>query len=89
MKEKLYKIINNYGINNQQRKLQEEIFELQEAITLYEQDKRITKNHIIEELADANVLLKQIQLFYEINDEQIRKIMEFKVNRTLERINEE
>lgn len=32
MKEKLLKIINHYGVNNQQRKLAEEHFELQEAI---------------------------------------------------------
>ena len=36
MDEQLLKIINHYGINNQQRKLEEEIFELQEAITIYE-----------------------------------------------------
>lgn len=36
MEEKLLKIINHYGVNNQQRKLQEEVFELQEAIYDYE-----------------------------------------------------
>ena len=33
MKEKLLNIINHYGLENQQRKLQEEVFELQEVIT--------------------------------------------------------
>ena len=32
MYENLWKIIEHYGINNQQRKLEEEVFELQEAI---------------------------------------------------------
>ena len=37
-KKKLLKIINHYGVNNQQRKLTEEVFELQEAITLHEKE---------------------------------------------------
>lgn len=32
MEEKLLKIINNYGVDNQQRKLAEEVFEFQEAV---------------------------------------------------------
>lgn len=36
MEEKLLKIINHYGVNHQQRKLQEEVFEFQEAIVKYE-----------------------------------------------------
>lgn len=36
MKEKFKKIISFYGINHQQRKFQEEVFELQEAINKYE-----------------------------------------------------
>lgn len=37
MKENLLKIINNYGISNQLKKLSEETFELQEAIIKLEQ----------------------------------------------------
>lgn len=33
MKEKCLEIINHYGVDKQQRKLQEEVFELQEVIT--------------------------------------------------------
>ena len=64
MKEDLLKIIEHFGINNQQRKLQEEMFELQEAILKYENAKVIFgKNstleveHIIEEIADCLILL--------------------------------
>lgn len=38
MQEKLLTIINHYGVNAQQRQLQEEVFELQEAITLQEKE---------------------------------------------------
>lgn len=37
-KKNLLKIINYYGVNNQQRKLTEEVFKLQEAITLHEKE---------------------------------------------------
>ena len=36
MNEKLLKNINHYGVNHQQRKLQEEVFELQEAVSKYQ-----------------------------------------------------
>ena len=36
MEKDLLKIIEHFGVNNQQRKLQEEVFELQEIILDYE-----------------------------------------------------
>ena len=93
MKEDLLKIINHYGINLQQRKLVEEIFELQEAITVYEYDVSnflgiATKDHIAEEIADVMVLLNQFKAYYEIPNETILTFMRGKVNRQLERIKE-
>lgn len=100
MKEKLLKIIEHYGVNNQQRKLMEEIFELQESITIHELKSSAeyeipltelvdTRYHIIEELADCLVILKQFQHYYEITDEQIEGIMNYKIDRQLERIKNE
>ena len=102
MRDKLLQIINRYGINNQQRKLQEEVFELQEAIIKYEDyayenyDYGVGKvewgkwrEHIAEEIADVMVMLKQFQYFYGITDGKIEKVMEFKVDRQLERIEKE
>ena len=34
------------------------------------------------------VLLKQIQYYYEVDDQEIQAVMEEKVNRTLKRIDE-
>lgn len=99
MKDKLLQIINHYGINNQQRKLQEEVFELQEAITNYEDayeanqiyegnDYNIPKfiEHIEEELGDVLNILEEIQLFYGISNLDGRYS---KIDRQLKRMEEE
>lgn len=91
MKEDLLKIINKYGINNQQRKLQEEIFELQEAIIEYELDETglETKKHIEEEFADVCVILEQFKAHYNLDNDKIVDIMYKKIERQLERISKE
>ena len=93
MKDKLLKIVQHYGIEHQQRKLEEEVFELQQAITNCEwassEYGRCSKSNIIEELADTQVMLKQFQYYYEITDDEIEEIMQFKVDRQLERIEKE
>lgn len=97
MKGKILEIINHYGINHQQRKLEEEVFELQEAIIEFECDEckyydkvieEYTK-HIAEEIADCMVLLKQFQAYYNISSETIKEIMISKIERQLERIKNE
>lgn len=55
MKEKSLKIIEHFGVNNQQRKLQEEVFELQEAITKHE-----NKNPIITAIDTLNKAVNNI-----------------------------
>lgn len=47
------------------------------------------KDHIKEEIADVMVMLKQFQLFYDIPTTEIKDIMNFKINRTIDRIKEE
>lgn len=51
--------------------------------------KDIKKEHIKEEIADVMVLLKQIQLHYNISSDEIKEVMRFKIDRTLKRITEE
>lgn len=109
MREEYLKIFDTYGINNQQRKLAEETFELQEAILEYQNfidysptdASSIEVNgdiftmpkygkylieHILEEIADVMVLLEQFIEYYNIDRFDIAKIMEQKVKRTLERM---
>ena len=102
MRDKLLQIINRYGIEHQQRKLEEEVFELQQAITNYEDayeanqiyegnDYNIPKfrEHIEEELADVMVMLEQFVVYYDIEDAQIEQIMCNKIRRQLERMKSE
>lgn len=101
MYENLWKIIEHYGINNQQRKLEEEVFELQEAIMElqhyeeyacdfdYQTTLKKQKEHIAEELADVLVMLEQFRLYYGLSCEEIAKIFWSKVDRQLERIKNE
>lgn len=98
MKNKLLKIINNYGVNNQLRKFNEEAFELQEAIIKCEWDKftRVIQepynkfeNNIAEEIADCFVMLEQFRLYYNISKDKIKTIMEYKINRQIDRIKKE
>ena len=85
MKKDLLKIIKYYGINNQQRKLMEEIFELQEAITKDELG-FYNKEHIAEEIADCYVILEQFRHYYIISDDEILENMEFKIDRQIKRM---
>lgn len=90
MNGKLKMIINHYGVNAQQRQLVEEVFELQEAIIQYEKPRRYhSKEHIAEEIADVMVMLKQFQLYYDISTEEIEKIMQYKVDRQIKRIEDD
>lgn len=91
MEEKLLKIINHYGINNQLRKLNEEVFELEEAIIngeLLDLDDE-TVNHITEEIADCMVILSQFKEYYDIDGRGILRIMNEKIERQLGRIENE
>lgn len=94
MKEELLERINYFGIENQTMKFGEEADELKIAIAEYECLKQFVggsrakqlKEHIAEEIADNLALLKQFQLFYGIEDEDIKRWLKFKNKRTNERI---
>lgn len=85
MKEDLFKIINTYGVMPQLKYFQSEVFELGEAI-IKEQYGEDDINHIVEEIADVTVMLKQFQYYYGISDEEIEDVMKQKIERQLKRI---
>ena len=94
MQGDLLKIIKHYGVNAQQRQFAEEVFELQEAITAYENDYEGLNmgndtNHIAEEIADVAVLLNQFIDYYDLDSEKIQEIANYKIRRQLERIKNE
>lgn len=94
-KEKLLKIIDTYGINHQLKKLNEETFEVTEAILEYETGLYVdsinscNKNCIAEEIADVLVMLEQFKLYYNIKNEDIIKVMDYKIDRQIKRIESE
>lgn len=88
MEEKLLKIINHYGVMHQLKYFQSEVFELNEAIikaeNIFEPIQDI--DHITEEIADVMVFIFQFKKYYCIDDTEILKIMNEKIERQLNRI---
>ena len=103
MKKDLLKIINHYGVLPQLKYFQSEVFELNEAIIRYEEfnnhigdlevydidETEIKKEHIAEEIADCLVIINQFVEYYNIQESDIYMIMEQKIDRQLERLNNE
>ena len=99
MKEDLLKIINYYKVIPQLKYFQSEVFELNEAIikkeieycfgeTTVKMDE-YNKNNIAEGIADCYAMLEQFRLYYDISDMKVKDIMINKIDRQLERINNE
>lgn len=101
MKDKLLHIIKKYGVIPQLKYFQSEVFELNEAIITFEKeypycdniiDKgyiEAIKNNIAQEIADCYVMIEQFRLYYDISNDKIKEIMEYKVDRQLSRIAKE
>lgn len=96
MNEKILKIVNHYGIMPQLKYFQSEVFELNESIikkeientfgaTTIKMDENNLK-HISEEIANCYVMIEQFRLHYEIPAEEIKKIMQYKIDRQIKRI---
>ena len=88
MKEKVLKIINHYGVMPQLKHFNSEIFELNEAIIKHETT-GCERQHIVEEISDVIVMLKQLQFYYGIDREELRKVVNYKIDRQLGRIENE
>ena len=97
MKEELLKIINHYGVMPQLKYFQSEVFELNEAI-IQKEYPAISKNskpkdlesyetrHIAEEIADVLVMVYQFLEYYGIDQVEVCKTMDYKIDRQIERI---
>ena len=95
MEDKEKQIIEHYGVIPQLKYIQTEMFELIEAIIEREihwncdteiQDIKPLDKHIEEEYADLTMMLEQFKEYYNLNEENIQKIKEQKIERQLERI---
>lgn len=100
-KKDFLKIIDYYGLFEQLKYFQSEVYELNEAIIRYDEagnnnfdgksDKDLNemKNHVAEEISDVLVMLKHFQYTFGFKDEKINEIVDYKVKRQLERIKDE
>lgn len=82
MKNKLERIFLHFGLKKQLSKLAEECLELIEA--MLEND----REHIKEEIADVMVIASEFKEFYEITDTELIEMIEYKIDRTIDRIDE-
>ena len=90
MKNKLLRIINNYGAMNQLKYMQTEMFEFVEAVINYNNlSNEKNKEHIEEEYSDLMVMLEQFHAYYDLDDMHISEIMHKKIDRQLDRIEKE
>ncbi|PNX51338.1 MAG: hypothetical protein BV456_03560 [Thermoplasmata archaeon M8B2D] len=91
MKGKIKKIANHYGFEHQLLKMKEEIEELKTEIDDYIYNYSILHNdeisakHLIEEMADSYIMILQNIYLFEAK-EDFKNMIEFKLNRQLERI---
>lgn len=94
-------IINHFGYRNQMKKLNEETYELLEAIDNYEdasmefnnnedyysmKEMKVFRDHIVEEMGDVLILLTEFIGRYDIEKYELDKWMDYKLERTLDRI---
>jgi len=84
----LRQIIRHYGDVPQLVKSIEESAEFIQAMTKYLGDAK-ERDHVIDEMADLFVMLKQVAIILHIPKEHIQERMDFKIKRTLDRIKDE
>lgn len=83
--DKLRTIIEHFGKLQQVVKLGEEVGELNKAILNLENGFTRTNNEITGELADVYVILKQIELMYDVDRDEVQSIIDMKVDRVFEK----
>ena len=87
--EKLEKIIKTYGSKAQISKAVEELIELAEVL-IKDVNKGICDHwELLEELADVEIMLKQLRIIYKVDDTELQGYINDKTNRTIERIEKE
>lgn len=81
-------ILNHYGIKSQMMKCVEELCELGVELTKsYIEDPGADLHKVLEELADVEIMITQMKMHFEVvGDEEVDRIIAYKVNRQLERI---
>ena len=86
-KDKLQMIADHYGIKEQLRQLAEECCEL--AVEANNTARKGTTVKLIEEIADVVIMMEQIIYLAGIDRKDIDEVIDYKLNRQLERIRKE
>lgn len=81
-------MIELFGEEHQLILVTEECAELIKEVTKYLRGED-NKNNIIEEAADVLIMIKYLQLILDISDDDLNKMIEFKINRTTMRYKKE
>ena len=85
--ERIKTIADHYGIKNQMRQLAEECSEL--AVEANHSARKGTTVKIIEEIADVAIMMEQIIYLVGIDRKDIDEVIDYKLNRQIERIGKE
>ena len=99
MEDKYLEIFNHFGVKNQMKKLNEESYELIEAVLNMEEQKQLAKvseneryklpkykEELVGEVADVLALVEQIIQYFEIEEDELEDAKFIKLVRTLKRI---
>ena len=80
-KRTIHRVISVFGAQNQKMQALEELMELQSA--LFENVHRETDNrkNIVEEVADVEIMLTQIKEIFDIKQEEVEKVQDYKLRR--------
>lgn len=91
-------IMEHFGYRAQMKKFAEESFEFLEAVDNYEDlllfgvgnhhEEELARDFVVEEMGDVLILLTEFIAKYEIGQDELNKHMDYKLARTLKRIDE-
>lgn len=87
MREQIHKIADYYGKDAQAVQCVEELNELAAAILKYQKNRFSAEfDNVIEEMADAEIMLEQMKYLYGIGNEILDEVKRQKIDRQLLRI---
>lgn len=80
-------IINHFGVDRQSRQAMEECGELIQAINkmLRYPDDEVKRIELIEEIADVLIMITQLKIIFDIEQFEIRRMMNYKKSRLVQR----
>ena len=83
------KIVRHFGSYWQISKAVEELLELAEVLIKDVNKAELDKDHLYEEIADVEIMIEQLKYIYKIDPEGLNQEIDRKIERTLQRIEDE